>query len=83
MLTYKEQKVTTENYEISKKIYYLFKKYENFSFNENKYDYSNLFKNRKYTKENPSSRTLSIVQYKDSILKRILNRIKRIFSKNN
>lgn len=53
MITEKEHKVSDENYEISKKIYYLFKKYKDYDKKlqeesyANKYNPDDLFKNRK------------------------------------
>lgn len=53
MITEKEHKVSDENYEISKKIYYLFKKYKDYDkklqeeLYTNKYNPDDLFKNRK------------------------------------
>lgn len=49
MITEKEYKVSDENYEISKKIYYLFKKYKDYDkeIQEEQYNPDDLFKNRK------------------------------------
>lgn len=50
--------------------------------NYEKYNPDNIFKNReiKYI-ENPTSNIVSMIQYKESVFKSILDKIKRIFAK--
>ena len=45
------------------------------------YDYNNLFKNRKPKKEENSEENLSIIKYKESILIKMINKIKAILKK--
>jgi len=80
MKNFKEKNVITENYEISKKIYYLFKKYDNYAYEQDKYNYDNLFKNRKYNRENACLQSLTVVEYKESIIKKIIRKIKNLFN---
>ena len=48
-----------------------------------KYDIDNIFKNRRKEQEKTQyDKSIQIVRYKESIIKRIFNKIKRIFFKN-
>lgn len=50
-----------------------------------KYNPDDIFKNRKQTiqQEEVASKTVSMVEYREPLFKRILNKIKNIFNKNN
>lgn len=50
-----------------------------------KYNPDDIFKNRKQNiqQEEVASKTVSMVEYREPLLKRILNKIKNIFNKNN
>ena len=50
-----------------------------------KYNPNDIFKNRKQTiqQEEVASKTVSMVEYREPLFKRILNKIKNIFNKNN
>ncbi len=96
MVTEKEKKISDENYEISKKIYNLFKKYRNYN-NENtdskienttqitEFNYDDLFKNRKKTIENTDEKNnidnVSLIQYRENFFIKFLNKIKKIFKR--
>lgn len=92
MITEKEKIISNENYEISKKIYDLFKKYKNYKSNVKdvpiveKYNPDDLFKNnRKQVKQaetKVNTDNVSLVEYKENIFTKILNKIKNIFKRN-
>ena len=84
MITEKEHKVSDENYEISKKIYYLFKKYKDYDKKlqeepyANKYNPDDLFKNRKKNITNYSqANEVALVEVKKENW--IIRLIKRLF----
>ena len=93
MVTEKEKKVSDENYEISKKIYNLFKKYRRYNNDSkikntpqfNEFNYDDLFKNRKKTIENTNEKnnivSASLIEYKENFFTKFLNKIKRIFKR--
>ena len=70
MITEKERIVSNENYEISKKIYYLFKKYENYDKqilekqNVIHYNPDDLFKNKNTIKLQTKTEEVSLVEIK-------------------
>lgn len=94
MITEKEKIILDENYEISKKIYNLFKKYRNYT-NENansrvvdnnkafQYNYDDLFKKNivktQQAEIKENTDNISLIPYKENIFTRFYNRIKRIF----
>ena len=78
MLTAKEKEANKENNDISEKIYLLFKKYKNYQKSFTQQDYDAMFnKNKKIQNEPVEVDKIenSIVEYKESIFKRIINRI--------
>ena len=78
MLTAKEMEANKENNDISEKIYLLFKKYKNYQKSFTQKDYDAMFnKNKKIQNEPVEVDKIenSIVEYKESIFKRIINRI--------
>ena len=84
MITEKEHKVSNENYEISKKIYYLFKKYKEYDKKlqeepyTNKYNPDDLFKNRKKNSTDYSQvNEVALVEVKKENW--IIRLIKRLF----
>lgn len=84
MISEKERIVSKENYEISLKIYKLFKKYQNYETDIKnaemmvKYNPDNLFKKREQVTDKKTEK-VAIVEYKkDSIFERFKNFIKRI-----
>ena len=70
MITEKERIVSNENYEISKKIYFLFKKYENYDKqilekqNVIHYNPDDLFKNKNTIKFKTKTEEVSLVEIK-------------------
>lgn len=92
MATEREKIVSEQNYEISKNIYNLFKKYKNYESDikkvqrVEKYNPDNLFKNnRKQVKQvetKVNTDNVSLVEYKENIFTKILNKIKNIFKRN-
>ena len=70
MITEKERIVSNENYEISKKIYYLFKKYQNYDKqilekqNVIHYNPDDLFKNKNTIKLQTKTEEVSLVEIK-------------------
>lgn len=89
MITEKEHKVSNENYEISKKIYYLFKKYKNYDKKlqeepyRNKYNPDNIFRSKQKKLEVvPVEEQIELVEYKkQKWYQKIFNIIKGIFKR--
>ena len=91
MITEKESIVSNENYEISKKLFDLFKKYKNYDYimsNTNlktkqsieKYNPDDLFKNKKSEYLENNKKELVIVNTKkEKWYKKIISFIKKIF----
>lgn len=84
MIKEKERTVSKENYEISLKVYKLFKKYQNYETDIKnaemmvKYNPDNLLKNRRKVIDKKIEE-VAIVEYKkDSIFERFKNFIKKI-----
>lgn len=84
MKTQKEIETTKNTYEISEILINLFSKYKNYdSTLEEHYDPSTLFADRKKSNITSSvdNTNVSIIEYKESLFKKIINKIKRIFIK--
>lgn len=84
MKTQKEIETIKNSYEISEILINLFSKYKNYdSTLEEHYDPSTLFVNKRKSNITSSvdNANVSIMEYKESLFRNILNKIKRIFIK--
>lgn len=82
MKTKKEYETLKNTYETSKILLELFEKYKNYNSTLNEhYDPNSIFKNRKNRIENieVENNSVAIIEYKESIIKRIVDGIKRLF----
>ena len=78
MFTAKEQEANKENNDISEKIYLLFKKYKNYQKSFSQEDYDAMFNKNKKNQNEPveiNKSENSIVEYKENMFKKIINRI--------
>lgn len=84
MKTQKEIETMKNSYEISEILINLFSKYKNYdSTLVEHYDPSTLFAKRRKSNITSSvdNANVSIIEYKESLFKKIINKIKRIFIK--
>lgn len=93
MITEKERIVSNENYEISKKLYNLFKKYKDYDLNIKntniqmkqpivKYNPDELFKNRKKEYVEKNEKEVALVEVKkEKWYEKLFSFIKNIFKK--
>ena len=83
MKTKRECETIKETYDTSKILVDLFKKYKNYdSTLIEHYDSNTLFDSRRKNIEITSnSESIAIIEYKESIIKKIINKLKRFFNK--
>lgn len=82
MKTQKETEIIRDNLDTAEILLNLFSKYKNFDSTKfEHYDPDTLFANRKKESKSIENTSVAITQYKESLFKKIINKLKKLFIK--